>query len=64
MQIRDDSPQWLRDLFPDAETFPADRKHQPRQRGPVVLPDEECAPVVVKEFNPHAKPGGGEYGRD
>ena len=70
MKINASAPQWVKDIWPDAEIVPDGELMG-------LKPTEEKADTVAarttqqhwphweeSDINPHAKPGGGEYGRD
>ena len=70
MKINASAPQWVKDIWPDAEIVPDGELMGLK---PV---EEKSATVTIKTsqqkwqhweesgINPHAKPGSGEYGRD
>lgn len=69
MKLNASAPQWVKDIWPDAIIVPD---------GELMGIKPSAAPVAAKaetperdsevfsgdDFNPHAKPGGGVYGRD
>ena len=69
MKINASAPQWVKDIWPDAEILPDDEFNGIKPREQPVTPVPPKPPVAVQHWeesgiNPHAKPGGGEYGRD
>ena len=69
MKINASAPQWVKDIWPDAEIVPDGELMGLKPREQPVTPVQPKPPVVAQHWedsgvNPHAKPGGGEYGRD
>ena len=69
MKISASAPQWVKDIWPDAEILPDGELMglKPRDHPATPIqpkPQEVWQHWEESSINPHAKPGGGEYGRD
>ena len=69
MKINASAPQWVKDIWPDAEIVPDGELMGLKPREQPVMPVKQKSQDVWQHWeesgiNPHAKPGGGEYGRD
>lgn len=69
MKLNASAPQWVKDIWPDAEIVPDGELMglKPRERPVTPVPPKPQAVARHWEesgINPHAKHGGGEYGRD
>ena len=70
MKINASAPQWVKDIWPDAEIVPDGEmmglKPVEKKAATVTTkPTKQHWPHLEDSgINPHAKPGGGEYGRD
>ena len=69
MKLNASAPQWVKDIWPDAEIVPDGELMglKPREQPVTLVPPKSSVAAQHWEesgVNPHAKPGGGEYGRD
>ena len=69
MKINASAPQRVKDIWQDAEIVPDGELMGLKPREQPVTPIPPKPQVVAQHWeesgiNPHAKPGGGEYGRD
>ena len=69
MKINASAPRWAKDLWPDAEIVPDGELMGLKPLEQPVTPVKQKPKAAGQHWeesgiNPHAKPGGGEYGRD